>query len=194
MTEPSDSIPPSEPPKPDKHKRMAGAVEKAKGIAIPSSIIGAIVTAITAMVQANDTSLEKKTYETLVTMVQDDREAIKSLRQHIDTIEQALITAALRPHAPVVAQEMPEPEAAPAPEEGAPAEEAMPAATAGRWHARVRGSKGGSMPVSAEQVAVAEEIANSLGRTLAQDGETVVVEQEKVEQAEALPEFDELKE
>jgi hypothetical protein len=76
-------------------------MDKAKNAATPSAIIGSILTAVTAIYQANDTSLEKKTYETLSTHASATQAEVKALNQRISTMEQALIMAALqRPEQP----------------------------------------------------------------------------------------------
>jgi hypothetical protein len=196
MSETDDTVPPSVPPKEDKRKKV---VATAKGLAIPSSIVGAIVTAITAMVQANDTSVEKRTYDTLVVMVQDDRESIRALQRHIDALEQALIASALRPNTVAVPTPEPEPgaEAEPAATEAAQAPSRRPrhGRSAGAGFAAADPLDSLTEPEAvptAEQIENAMDIAFSLGRKITQDGQKIEVEPEAAPAPEAPPEFDEL--
>ena len=117
------STPPSDPPSSEdtKKAKTKQRLETAKSFAIPSSVIGALITAVTAYVNANDTSLEKKTYETVVAMVESDRKDISAQNARLSAIEQALIQSAIQNRNPVQPAPAPEPkddseqEAAPAP-------------------------------------------------------------------------------
>jgi hypothetical protein len=118
-------VPTSEPPTRDKKQR---ALDTAKHAAGPGAIIGSIITAVTAIIQANDTSLEQKTYETLAQSNVVMQTEIKTLSERLSTFERALIVSVLNGHPPVApaaapppAAATPEPEAQPAPAPAQPA-------------------------------------------------------------------------
>lgn len=127
------STPPSDPPSSEdaKKAKTKQRLETAKSFAIPSSVIGALITAVTAYVNANDTSLEKKTYETVVAMVEADRKDISAQNARLAAIEQALIQTAItgRYMQPTVAPM--QPTVAPPPE-GTPAQPVAPHVRSGR--------------------------------------------------------------
>lgn len=85
-------------------------MDTAKKAAIPGSIIGAVLTAITAMYQANDQTLEKKTYEVLSKSVVETQAETKALSARMAVFEQALIMSALNHTPPVTVRHAPAPE------------------------------------------------------------------------------------
>lgn len=140
-------------------------MDTAKKAAIPGSIIGAVLTAITAMYQANDQTLEKKTYEVLSKSMVETQAETRALSARMAVFEQALIMSALN-HKPD-----------PAP---APVYVQAPVAPVAPAHHRRAGSSGSSRPPESaaamveELVAEAPEteaqlVANLLGRELVEE-------------------------
>lgn len=206
------STPPSDPPSSEdaKKAKTKHRLETAKSFAIPSSVIGALITAVTAYVNANDTSLEKKTYETVVAMVEADRKDISTQNARLATIEQALIQSALSGRSPTA-----QPSVAPLQPSVAPPPEGTPGQPAPRPR-QGRVSGGARDPVGTQAVTVlvrpedafadyqnAKAVANTLGRKITRkdvdgDGvqEAIVVEAapEAPQEAAPAPDWNEIAE
>jgi len=207
------STPPSDPPSSEdtKKAKTKQRLETAKSFAIPSSVIGALITAVTAYVNANDTSLEKKTYETVVTMVEADRKDISAQNARLSAIEQALIQSAIQNRNPV--QPAPAPAAEPkddSEQEAAPAGRGRAAGNhrVDNWDWTLVVPKHRSAdPISQESAntdfANATAIANTLGRKVSRkdadgDGiqEAIVIEEapQAAQEPEPAPDWNEIKE
>lgn len=76
-------------------KRMTRAREAAQHAVTPGAIIISIATAVTAYYKANDTSIEKKTYETLSSQVAVIQSQNQTLNERMGRFEQALIISAM---------------------------------------------------------------------------------------------------
>jgi len=70
-------------------------MDTAKKAAVPGSIIGAVMTAVAALYQASDQTLEQKTYEVLSKSVIETQAETKALTARMAVFEQALILSAL---------------------------------------------------------------------------------------------------
>ena len=153
-------------------------MDTAKHAAGPGAIIGSIITAVTAIIQANDTSLEQKTYETLAQSNVAMQAEIKMLSERVTVFEQALIVSVLNGRHPVAAPPAPvEPEAA-APE---PSRSRAPRRPAGRLGGsameQVDNLFGAAAPAEAEMphLDTAQKVADILDRDLTiEDGQVEI--------------------
>ena len=134
---PAETQTPEPAPKTESAPPKKHGMERAKQAAIPSSIIGALLTAVTAIYQANDNSLEKKTYETLSKSMIETQADVRALNARMAVFEQALLVTAFNGHGVTASPA----EAAPEPEKVEHAAGAAPRARP-RTPARGRGALG----------------------------------------------------